>query len=180
VSSAGFEITGCDPATGRALAVRVEDGVVSALAPAAVTDDAWIAPGLVDLQANGFRGHDVNAPDADAQTVAAMVHALHQVGVTTIVPTVVTASEDAIVHALRQVAAARAADPLVWHAVPYVHVEGPHLSEEDGPRGVHAAEHLRPPDVEEFLRWQRACGDVEAVLRAADRRRAARPRHPSP
>jgi len=37
-----------------------------------------------------------------------------------------------------------------------VHVEGPFISPEDGPRGAHPREHVRPPDWDEFERMQDA------------------------
>jgi N-acetylglucosamine-6-phosphate deacetylase len=39
-----------------------------------------------------------------------------------------------------------------------IHVEGPHISREDGPRGAHPLRYVRPPDIEEFRRWQKAAG----------------------
>jgi len=44
------------------------------------------------------------------------------------------------------------------------HVEGPHISPHDGPRGAHPARWVRPPDLEEFKRWQDAAqGNVRLV-----------------
>jgi N-acetylglucosamine-6-phosphate deacetylase len=157
------ELTGRDPATGRSLAVLVVDGVVQEIREGPAAEDAWLAPGLIDLQVNGFRGHDVNA-EPDPQAVVGMVHELVAEGVTTVVPTVITAAEEQIVAALRAIGTAREADPLVAHAIPYAHVEGPHLSGEDGPRGVHPAEHLRKPDPAEFERWQRASGGLVGMV----------------
>ena len=37
-----------------------------------------------------------------------------------------------------------------------IHVEGPHIAREDGPRGAHPLRHVRPPDIAEFQRWQEA------------------------
>jgi N-acetylglucosamine-6-phosphate deacetylase len=37
-----------------------------------------------------------------------------------------------------------------------IHVEGPFISPEDGPRGAHPKQHARAPDWDEFLRWQDA------------------------
>jgi N-acetylglucosamine-6-phosphate deacetylase len=84
--------------------------------------------------------------------------------VTTVAPTIITASEERIVAALRAVAAARAADPMVANAVPFVHVEGPFLSNQDGPRGAHPVEHIREADIEEFHRWQSACGGLVGMV----------------
>lgn len=162
------ELTGRDPITGRTLRVSIEDGRISAIEPAkaAAPTDAWLTPGLVDVQVNGFAGYDVNAAPEDAgpDAIVAMVHALFARGVTTVVPTVITSSEEQIVAALRRVVAARAADPLVAHAIPYAHVEGPHLSDQDGPRGVHPKEFLRPPDYAEFQRWQSASKNLVGMV----------------
>jgi N-acetylglucosamine-6-phosphate deacetylase len=153
-------VTGRDPASGRTLRVTVEDGRIAAITPAPEPSDLWLAPGLVDLQVNGFAGHDVNAPDVDEQTVAGLVRALHRVGVTTVVPTLVSAPEERIVAALAVIARARAADPLVAHAIPYAHVEGPFLSPEEGPRGAHDPSAVRPADVDELRRW----GDLAGMV----------------
>ncbi len=48
--------------------------------------------------------------------------------------------------------------------IPGVHVEGPHLSPEDGPRGAHPREHIRPPSIAEFDRWQQASGDLVKLV----------------
>jgi N-acetylglucosamine-6-phosphate deacetylase len=48
--------------------------------------------------------------------------------------------------------------------IPGVHVEGPHLSPESGPRGAHPREHIRPPSIVEFDRWQRASGDLVKLV----------------
>lgn len=161
------DLSGRDPRTGARLTVTIEGGLVASVRrddqqPA--SDLPWLTSGLVDLQVNGFAGFDVNATDVDADQVLGLVRACWQTGVTSVVPTIITASEDGIVTALRAVAAARAADPLVARAVPYVHLEGPHLSDQDGPRGVHAAEHIRPPDVAEFERWQQAGAGLVGIV----------------
>jgi N-acetylglucosamine-6-phosphate deacetylase len=39
-----------------------------------------------------------------------------------------------------------------------MHLEGPYISPEDGPRGAHARQHVRPPDWDEFRRLQDAAG----------------------
>ncbi len=112
-----------------------------------------LAAGLVDLQVNGFRGLDLNEPEVSADTVIGMTEALAGVGVTTWVPTVVTTTEERVHHALGQVAAARAADPRVAAAVPFVHVEGPFISDQEGARGVHDPALVRPLDADEVARW---------------------------
>jgi N-acetylglucosamine-6-phosphate deacetylase len=65
--------------------------------------------------------------------------------------------------ALRNLAAARAALPH-GHAIEAIHVEGPHISPADGPRGAHPKEWVRPPDFSEFQRWQDATQDLVRLV----------------
>ena len=155
-----MKITGRDPATGRALCVTTEGGVIAEVRPATGPAGLWLAPGLVDLQVNGFAGHDVNDAQASAGTLAELVRALWRVGVTTVLPTVVTADEEHITRAVAVIGEARDADAGVSHAIPYVHVEGPFLSDQDGARGVHDARHIRPASIEELRRWGGLVGMV--------------------
>lgn len=119
-------------------------------------DLPYVAPGLVDLQVNGFAGIDVNGPDVTAARIVEITQALAQIGVTTWVPTLVTASEEAICRSLRALGEARSLSSQLAHAVPFAHVEGPFLSDQDGPRGVHDASQIRPIDADEVYRWQQA------------------------
>jgi N-acetylglucosamine-6-phosphate deacetylase len=45
-----------------------------------------------------------------------------------------------------------------------VHLEGPFISPEDGPRGAHPAAHVRAPDWELFRRWQEAAGGAIRIV----------------
>ena len=129
-----------------------------------------VEPGLVDLQVNGFAGHGVNADEITVDTLAALTQALWALGVTSYLPTVITASEEKILHVLSVIAEARRRDPLLAHSLAGVHVEGPSLAEDDGPRGAHDRCHLRDPDSEELDRWQRtADGAVRIVTLAPER-----------
>jgi len=138
--------------------IVVNDGVVAGFERLErdPTSDAWIAPGWMDLQVNGFGGHDPNAPDSGAADVVAMVRGLWQWGTAAVCPTICTQSEERILRSLRAVADACDNDPMVAASVVGIHVEGPHIAREDGPRGAHPLEHVRPPDVAEYRRWQEA------------------------
>lgn len=149
---------------GRNVALELDDGVVRAVLPGDPGETRWLAPGFVDLQVNGWRGHDLNAPGLTAETVAAMVAALARTGTTTLLPTVITAPEDRMTAAVRAIARACADDPRVAAAVAGIHVEGPHVSPNDGPRGAHPLAAVRPPDVALFDRLQAAAdGRVRMV-----------------
>jgi N-acetylglucosamine-6-phosphate deacetylase len=153
-----------DPATGRSLKVSVEGGRIVAIEPGPDGETAFLSPGLIDLQVNGFAGHDLNADGLTPATVLALADALRATGVTTFVPTLITASESAITAALRVIAAARADNRHLAHTIPFIHVEGPSFSPEDGPRGAHPLAHVRAPDLAEFERWQEASGNLVGMV----------------
>lgn len=122
-----------------------------------------IAPGFIDGQVNGYGGLDVNSADVSPQTIINLSAELAKLGVTTWVPTIVTASEEAITVALEQIKRACDIDPTTRAAIPCVHIEGPFISDQDGPRGVHDAAFVRPLDADEIRRWLRASGMVGIV-----------------
>jgi N-acetylglucosamine-6-phosphate deacetylase len=128
------------------------------LVPADGGDGMWLAPALFDSQINGFGGHDLNAADTSPEDVAAVVRLLWEAGVARCCPTVTTNSFQRMARSLRTIRAACEQDPLVEHAAVAVHVEGPYISPDDGPRGAHPREHTRPPDLDEFRRLQEAAG----------------------
>jgi len=68
------------------------------------------------------------------------------------------------VAALRVIAEARRASTRAAHAIPFVHIEGPFLSPEDGARGVHPREEIRPASLAEFERWQAASGGLVGMV----------------
>jgi len=150
------------------MTLTVEDGRISNIVragPLAESEpETYLSAGLVDLQVNGFRGLDLNANGMNAQTVSDLVRELLSVGVTTFAPTLITASENDLLHRLSCIAEARKADALAMACIPYVHVEGPHISPIDGYRGAHPLEHVRPPSLAEFNRWQAACGDTVGLV----------------
>ena len=157
-------LTGLDPFTGRPISVTVHAGLITQVGPGPADATGWLAPGLVDLQVNGYAGHDFNATGCSVEDVVAIVEALRSTGVTTLVPTLITAGHPEISAALQVIAAARSIDSRVRHAIAYVHLEGPHLSPEEGPRGVHDPGQIRPPSIEEFADWQAASGGLVGMV----------------
>jgi N-acetylglucosamine-6-phosphate deacetylase len=116
------------------------------------------------MQVNGYAGHDVNAPDVAAADITGLTRVMWQLGVTAYCPTIITNSEEQICRSLRAIVEARREDSLVARSIPCIHVEGPHISAEDGPRGAHPRTHVRPPDVREYRRWQDAAEGQIGVI----------------
>jgi N-acetylglucosamine-6-phosphate deacetylase len=81
---------------------------------------------------------------------------------------VITNGPDEILGALRNIVKARRELPL-GRAMEAIHVEGPHISPLDGPRGAHPKRWVRPPSIDEFERWQEAAdGNVRLVTLSAE------------
>ena len=162
--AAASRVLGLDPATGRPMVVELQGGLIHAVGPAPHDETGWLSAGLIDLQVNGFAGHDLNGGSLTVQTVHDLALAMLACGVTTFLPTLITASEARLTQALAVLARARRALPLVARMVPYVHVEGPAIAPEDGPRGAHPAAHVRAPDLQEFHRWQGASDGLVGMV----------------
>jgi N-acetylglucosamine-6-phosphate deacetylase len=129
----------------------------------APASDVWIAPGFIDLQVNGFAGVDYNSPASSPEDIGRSLAAMFSTGVTRCFPTVITGPPDQMLAALRNLNRARSA---LKHgeAMEAFHVEGPHISPDEGPLGAHPAQWVRPPDQDEFQRWQDAAeGNVRLV-----------------
>ncbi|SDM82795.1 N-acetylglucosamine-6-phosphate deacetylase [Paenibacillus sp. yr247] len=61
----------------------------------------------------------------------------------------------------------------VYKSVIGIHLEGPYVSEEDGPRGAHDKAYVRDPDWEEFAQWQEASGHRIRLVTLAPERKGA-------
>ena len=117
--------------------------------------DVLIAPGFIDIQVNGYGGRSLGGTDPSPEALAYVVRALRKAAVLFFYPTLCTDSRERTLTALRTLTRARQ-DPEIAHATPCIHLEGPYISYEDGPRGAHPLQHVRPPDWDEFQRFQEA------------------------
>lgn len=144
--------------------------------------ESVLAPGLVDLHIHGAAGHDVMEGEELALREIETFLARH--GVTSYLPTTVTAPLDDTLRALDRLAEhIEAWEPGgVPRARPLgIHLEGPFLSH--AKRGVHPPEHLLRPTLGAFERlWEAAQGrllmmTVAPELEGAEQVIAAAARH---
>lgn len=146
--------------TRQPVVVAVEDGRISDVraadpSPAAATLP-WLAPGFVDVQVNGFGGCEFNDPALTVADVLRISCTLDQFGVTSYYPTATTDSFEALSRTMTTLARACRQSAEVASRVPGFHLEGPYITPDNGARGAHPRQHVRPPDVDEFLRLQDA------------------------
>jgi N-acetylglucosamine-6-phosphate deacetylase len=120
-------------------------------------------PGFVDLQVNGFAGVDFGDPTTTLERVLHAVAAIGKTGVTRFLATLITSPFETFSACARTLL--RAADP----AIAGIHMEGPYISPEDGPRGAHARDHVRAAEVGDFRRRQDAAeGRIRLVTLAPE------------
>ena len=126
----------------------------------------YVAPAWIDLQVNGFAGVDYNTPETTQEAIAGSIQAQFATGVARFFPTVVTGSAQRILGCLRNLARARSslAEGLAMEGF---HLEGPYISPEDGPRGAHPRQFVRPPNLDEFRRFQDAADGHIRILTIA-------------
>jgi glucosamine-6-phosphate deaminase len=132
----------------------------------------WLAPGLVDLQVNGFGGVDFNcAAAAGGAALAGVARALRPHGVTTFLAALITQADDSLEANLAALAAAAGAEPDLGGALAGAHLEGPFISALDGYRGAHPAAAVAPAcDAARWARWRAAARALRlrAVTLAAE------------
>jgi len=141
----------------RPIELEIAAGRISRISP--VSDDAelpLIAPGLVDLQINGFGSIEFNDPELTIEKVRQVALSQDRFGVTAFLATCTTDSHEVFHHALATIARAIGELPEVAARTRGIHLEGPFISPDDGPRGAHPKPHVRPPDWDEFQRLQAA------------------------
>ncbi len=151
--------------------VIVEEGRIAELRPADLAsscdlgdEETWISPGWLDIHINGYDGIDFNAAETTSEEIDALTRRLRRTGVTGFCPTIITGSAEHIAACIGNVVRAEEESAAFAAASLGIHLEGPYISTEDGPRGAHPREHARAPEWEEFARWQEAArGGIRLV-----------------
>ena len=148
--------------TGQPAEVCWEDGLIRSVRPVthawADLEAGWVAPALYDLQINGCDGRSFNSERLTEDSVRHVVHVCRSHGIAGFCPTLVTNSFAALHHGMTTLRQACENDPELQRALPAIHLEGPYISPEDGPRGAHPRQFVRWPDWDEFRRLQDAAG----------------------
>ncbi len=145
---------GVDSLSGRGVTVSF-GRTIERIEEAAGVQAPYLAPGFVDLQVNGFAGVDYNSAGSSLEDIARSIRTLFSTGVTRFYPTIITGSPEDMASALRNMAEAKERLP-EGVAITGFHIEGPHISPEDGPRGAHPRRWVRRPDLHELHRMQDA------------------------
>ena len=129
--------------------VALQVGRVAPLAGDRVigADGCWVVPGFIDVHVHGAVGYDTM--DATPAAVEHMACFFAQHGVTSYLPTTMTAAAADIWAAIETVAGCSQPEDGAHHLG--VHLEGPYLNL--AYRGAQHPDHFRLPAPDEYLRW---------------------------
>lgn len=150
-------------------------GVITSLDPLPETTPAndWIAPGLVDLQVNGYAGVDFQADHVSFEDLRIAVRGLRRAGCTRFLPTLVTDDWARMLDRLKRLRELRAQFAELALAIAGWHLEGPFLSDQPGYHGAHDPQHMLDPKPERIRELRAAAGDDLLLLTLAPEREGA-------
>jgi len=152
--------------------VGIKEGFIENinLLPGSKHNLPYVSPGFFDLQVNGYKGSDYSLEDFSEEHLRNIITNLAASGTTQHVPTIVSSPQERILKNLEIISKAINTSTDIKESIPGIHIEGPFISSEEGPRGCHDPSFIRDPDFEEFMQWQEiAEGRIVMVTIAPER-----------
>jgi len=153
------------------VSIQLENGVITSIDRMEDLDTEeklFVAPGLIDIQINGYMGVDFSGPDLTVEGVKKATKALWKAGVTSYLPTIITSDVDRLKKNFAILAQARK-DPEISQSIPGFHLEGPYISPVAGFRGAHLEKYIKAPDWKEFSEIQAAAeGGIRLITVAPE------------
>lgn len=122
--------------------------------------------GFIDLQLNGYKNIDFSSPQLTLDQVRTATRELVKAGTLAYCPTLVTGPMDHYRHALSVFADAMRDPELASHLLG-IHLEGPFISPLEGARGAHPPEHIVPPSIAAYDKFQEWAEGHIAILTLA-------------
>ena len=163
ISFAQTKIEGIYYLNNKPVSIEIKDGKIAGIQQIEKLSDtshvAYIAPGLIDNQVNGFAGVSFCFAGGllSKEGILKATSELWKIGVTSYLPTLTTNSEDVLSQNFTLLAETKNDKAILGSIVGY-HLEGPYISSEDGYRGAHPLKYVRKPDWKEFMALYEASG----------------------
>lgn len=148
--------------------IEVEDGKIAAILPYGTKPvdedygDLRVVPGFIDQHTHGAYGWDTN--DATEEGLRKWLKNIPQEGVTALLPTTITQSEEVLTKAVRNVADVVKAG-YEGAEVLGIHFEGPYLDQVY--KGAQPEQYCVKPDVEQFKRYWEASDHLIKLITMA-------------
>lgn len=162
-------------ATGQPVRIRWKAGriIAAEVAAGSPRPDTWIAPGLVDLQINGYGGIDFQRDDVALEELVAATRQLRAAGCTRFLLTLITDEWTRLIARLRHMRALREQSPELCQAIAGWHIEGPFLSAAPGFCGAHDPALMRDPTSGHLRELREATGGDSLLITLAPERTGA-------
>lgn len=167
-----MNVRGISVFSGQPIEVEIKEGYIENINLLLGSEQnlPYVSPGFFDLQVNGCKGSDYSLEDFSEEHLRNIITNLTASGTTQHIPTIVSSPSERILKNLEIISKAINTSPDIKEAIPGIHIEGPFISSEEGPRGCHDPEFIRDPDFEEFKQWQEAAeGRIVMVTVAQER-----------
>ena len=109
----------------------------------------WVSPGFLDIQINGYKGCWFCDSSLTVEKVAQTLKAMFPFGVNQVCPTLTTHSFEFLAAGVTAIRRACDAERWIEDMVACIHLEGPHISPQDGPPQMTASK--GPPFLRHLL-----------------------------
>lgn len=134
--------------------------------------ELWIAPGLLDVQVNGYAGVDFQR-SCTAEDLIEAAQGLRRDGCWRALLTLITCDWNELIDKVAKLRRLVRADPLLSRTFPGWHIEGPFLSDAPGFRGAHNPRWMRNPTREDIQRLRKVAVSDPVLLTLAPEREGA-------
>ena len=169
-----MRIEGVSVFSGRPVAVEWDGERITEIAELEASAGLpYVSPGFLDMQVNGYKGSDYSLEDFSPEHLANIIGSMSKSGTTQHVPTIVSCPQERITRNLGIIAGQMERSREIESAIAGIHVEGPFISSEDGPRGAHDPEYVRDPSFEDFQKWQEAAGGRISIVTVGPERKGS-------
>jgi N-acetylglucosamine-6-phosphate deacetylase len=162
-------------ATGKPIQLQFRGGIISSIETVSEPPPSgqWVAPGLFDLQVNGYAGVDFQQDNPTTDSLLVAARGLRQAGCTRFLLTLVTDDWARLMKRLRDFRSIRNSSPELTAAIAGWHIEGPFLSAEPGFHGAHDPQWMLDPTPAHIKELRAVAGNEPILLTLAPERRGA-------
>jgi N-acetylglucosamine-6-phosphate deacetylase len=154
---------------GKPVSIEIVNGKIAKIKRISLNPDLpkiYIAPGLIDIQINGYMGVDFSGQNLTKEDMKSAIKSLWKVGVTSFLPTVVPNEPSRMINSF-SILSELFKDDEIKKSIPGFHLEGPYISPEQGYRGAHLEKYIRKPDWNEFAKFQDAAQNKIRLITVA-------------
>jgi N-acetylglucosamine-6-phosphate deacetylase len=157
------------------VSVSWTNGMFTSIAPSneALANDSWIAPGLVELQVNGYGNVNFRDDRIGVEELTTAVRRLRRDGCSRLLVTITTDHWPALMARLKRLRDMRATSAELRAGIAGWHIEGPFMSDVPGYVGAHPPSKMCDASPERIRELRAVAGDDPVLLTLAPERQGS-------